>query len=239
MKVAAAPASQRRILVLRVLWISGFLLAGVLVIVVANVVAGFVQLVTDIRVPIVLDVAREGNLPTWYSSVLILLAAVLSALTAKAEKAAGGPHLAHWWGLALVMTWISIDEMLTLHERYEDLIPSWMTQPFGQWIEVHPWVVVAVPVVALFLVVYLPFLRDLPFRTRTWMIAAGAVYVGGALGGESLHGMINTYHGGGVFTSLAVLFEESMEMIGIVMFIHGLLSHLTGQDGAFSLQLRA
>lgn len=239
MKVAAELSAQRWTFLLRVRRISGFLLVGILLIVVANVVAGFVQLFTGRQVPVMLDVAREANLPTWYTSVLTILAGALTALVGKVEKARGGPHLLHWWGLTLTMTWISIDEMLTFHELGDELVPSWMIEPFGAWIHVHPWVIIGLPLVVLFAIVYLPFLRSVPARTRKWMVAGGAVYVTGALGGESLHGMINTYHGGGVLTSLVVLFEESIEMVGIVMFIHGLLSHLTGRNGTFSLHLHA
>jgi hypothetical protein len=239
MKVATALRPQRRTVVLKVRWISGFLLAGVALVVVANVVGGFVQLLTGRQVPVMVDVAREGNLPTWYSSVLIILAAALTALVGKVEKAAGGPHIVHWWGLALVMAWISIDEMLRLHERIEHLIPSWMTDPFGEWIHVHPWVLFGLLFVVLFAIAYLPFLRDLPARTRRWIVGAGLVYVLGAVGGESLHGIINTYYGGGVLTSLANLLEETLEMVGIVIFIHGLLSHLTSEDSGFALRFEA
>ncbi|HET9582246.1 MAG TPA: hypothetical protein VFP76_05480 [Gemmatimonadota bacterium] len=238
MKIDADYPRLGRTLALRVRKITCLLLVGVLLIVVANVVAGLVQMVTGQPVPNIVDVAREVNLPTWYSSILLILAAALAALAGKSEKMVGGPHILHWWGLALVMALISIDEMLTFHEWGDELVPGWMTRPFGEWIQVHPWVLLGLPLVALFVILYLPFVSDLPARTRRWIVAGGAVYVAGALGGESLHGVINTYHGGGVFTSLAVLLEETLEMVGIVVFIHGLLTHLTGRDAAFSLELR-
>jgi len=239
MKVATALRPQRRTVVLKVRWISGFLLAGVALVVVANVVGGFVQLLTGRQVPVMVDVAREGNLPTWYNSVLLLLAGALVALVGMVEKAARGPHLLHWWGLALAMTLFSIDEMLTFHELGDELVPDWMTNPLGAWIHVHPWVLFGLLFVVLFAITYLPFLRDLPARTRRWIVGAGLVYVLGAVGGESLHGIINTYYGGGVLTSLANLLEETLEMVGIVIFIHGLLSHLTSEDSGFALRFEA
>lgn len=238
MKIAAEAPRLGRTLALRIGKITGLLLAGVLLIVVANVAAGFVQLVTGVQVPVMVDVAREGNLPTWYSSILLILAAVLTAVVARFETEVGGAHILHWWGLGLAMAWISMDEVSGLHEWIDAFVPGWMTAPFGDWIHIHPWVLIGLPLVVLFAIIYLPFLRGLPARTRRWVFTAGVLYVAGALGGESLHGVINTYHGGGVFTSLAVLLEEGLEMVGIVVYIHGLLIHLIGWDAGFSLELR-
>ncbi len=213
------------------------LLLGVALLVLANVLAGFVQFFTGRQVPALIDVAKEQNIPTWYNSMLLAFAGVLSAIVAKVETDAGGARLAHWWVLALMITYVSIDELAVIHERVEQFIPPSLTEPFGEWILVHPWVIVGLPLVVFLAIAYLPFLRDLPSPTRRWFVLAGVVYAGGALGGESLHGVINTYVGGGVGTSLAILLEEGLEMVGVVIFIHGLLSHLVGRDGVFAVEV--
>lgn len=213
------------------------LTAGILAIVVANVAAGLYQLVTKEQVPVLIDVAKESSIPTWYSSVLLALAGFLAALAGWAEKARGRGLVRYWQGLAMAMFYVSMDEVAQIHERIEDVMPAWLTDPFGEWITVHPWVVVGLPVALLFGVLYIPFLRALPARTRRWFLVAGMVFVAGALGGESLHGVVYVHVGGGVFTSLAILMEESLEMAGVVIFIYGLLDHLHRIEPGFAVDL--
>lgn len=71
------------------------------------------------------------------------------------------------------------------------------------------------------LAVLLVHLVDLPARTPWLFFVAGAIYVGGALGMELVEGM--TFHAGfrRVRRQRVMLnsIEESMEMIGVVIFI--------------------
>ncbi|MGH7549283.1 MAG: hypothetical protein ACREMD_13985 [Gemmatimonadota bacterium] len=202
------------------------LVIGILALAAANVLAGFYQVFTGADVPTLIDVSEECNIPTWYNSALLALAGGLAALVGRADRGREGARPKYWWGMALAMFLVSMDEVAAVHERIDALVPPRLVEPFGEWITVHPWVIFGLPAVLLLGALYVPFLRALPDRTRRFFLLAAAAYVGGAIGAESLHGAINVYYGGGVFTSLAILLEESLEMTGVVIFIYGLLDHL-------------
>ena len=78
--------------------------------VIALLVAG--HLVTDLKV---FDLLEESNLPTWFSQAQFLLAAGACAAAALQDPRARTA----WFLLAAVMTFFSLDEVATIHERLE------------------------------------------------------------------------------------------------------------------------
>src|SRR5919202_4963279 len=65
---------------------------------------------------------REENVPSWFSSALLLSAAALLALVALDARARRDRWGRHWGGLALVYTLLSLDETAEIHER----VGSWL-----------------------------------------------------------------------------------------------------------------
>src|SRR6185503_2968640 len=63
------------------------------------------------------ELDNENNIPTWYSSLLLLLSSVLLAVTARAQPAAW-PETRYWWGLSLIFLLLSVDEAASLHEKF-------------------------------------------------------------------------------------------------------------------------
>jgi hypothetical protein len=88
---------------------------------------------------------------------------------------------------------------------------------------------------------YARFLLHLPPRTRTLFLVAGGLYVGGALGMEMVAGVLAGIPGWGTEGNLryAVPVEELCEMLGVVMFIHVLLSYLGRRMGEVRLGITA
>lgn len=85
---------------------------------------------------------------------------------------------------------------------------------------------------------YLRFLEDLPTGTRRAFILAGGIYVTGALLMEMPLGWWTTAHGSSNMGYALIDFvEESMEMIGVNLFILALVSHLGGGSGRLVLRL--
>ena len=68
-----------------------------------------------------LDLLRENNLATWWSSMVLLLIAILCAVAWRADprpREDGGPVLPlAWLFLAGVFALLSLDEVGSLHER--------------------------------------------------------------------------------------------------------------------------
>src|SRR3970040_3063736 len=63
-----------------------------------------------------LSLSYEGNLPTWYASSLLLACAILLGLIAR-DLPARAPGRLHWWALAILFGYLSLDENAELHEQ--------------------------------------------------------------------------------------------------------------------------
>ena len=172
------------------------------------------------------DLEKEANFTTWFSSTLLLAAAFLLARIGAAERQAGRRFWMHWIVLALVFVGLSIDETAMLHESLTR--PVRAVVPAGG-VLTYAWVVVALPVVVVFGLGYLRFLVALPWATRIGVIAAASLFVGGALGLEMVEGVIaETLGEDGLAMTLARAVEEVMEMTGMIIFIWTLHGFLLG-----------
>lgn len=166
----------------------------------------------------------EQNLPTWYSSSLLLLCAVQLALAALVATKQRTPFRMHWWSLSLIFFYISLDEAATIHEGLSRLFDFGGVLYFG-------WVVPAAIAVLALGLIYLPFLKHLDSSTRWNFVRAGCFYVGGALGVELLLGYWTDMHGTkNLGYGLIDLLEESMEILGVSLFFVALLEFLAAES---------
>ncbi|WP_238178428.1 hypothetical protein [Calothrix sp. 336/3] len=71
------------------------------------------------------------------------------------------------------------------------------------------------------------FIINLPRKTRSNFLVAGLIYLSGAIGCELIGGYILDSRMRGIFYLIIITLEESLEMLGIAVFIYGLLSHIS------------
>ncbi len=210
------------------------LLAGALALIAANVVLGLAQLATGDRpggeLARAVDVGTERNLPTVYGTMLLLVASLLLARVAArrlcapvgADAASDGARDARYWvALAIGFAFLAVDETVMLHAR---LLPPLIGDPQLGGAFRHAWVIPALALLVPAALAFRPFLRRLPVTTRAAFVLAGLVYVGGAIGGEMAGGLARELAGRGILSSSAVLAEEGLELLGVALFIHALLS---------------
>lgn len=165
------------------------------------------------------SLSYEQNIPTWYSSSLLLACAALLALIAAGARKAGSGYTRHWWVLALGFLYISLDETVSLHEA-----AGWLRLGGVLYFS---WVIPAAAVVAVVGLSYLRFLGHLPRRTRNQFIIAGVVYVTGAVLMELPLGYWTEREGShNLGYGLIDLVEESLEILGMSMFLLSLLEYL-------------
>ncbi len=176
----------------------------------------------------------ENSIPTWYATILLLTASVILALIAHAKWSARAPYRWHWAGLALVFLYLSIDEGAGIHEYMADfLFDAFQTTGYLYF----AWQIVAVPLVVIFGLLYIPFLFALPPFTRYGFIISGAIYTGGALFIEGISANY-LYSQDGVydFTYLSIAtVEETFEMIGAITFIAVLMLYMRQLGARFVL----
>jgi hypothetical protein len=163
----------------------------------------------------------ENNIPAWFSTIsLFLCALILVAIGAVCWKQNGG-HRWYWIGLSVVFLGLSLDEAASIHE--------WLVLPLRRRLDLggyfyYAWVI---PGGLFTLAVGLAFLRfviGLPRVTRTRFFVAGIIYCSGALGMELIGGKYASAHGMRNWTYILIAsLEESLEMLGTILFLQALL----------------
>lgn len=162
-----------------------------------------------------LSLSYEANLPTWFSSSLLLACAVAAGAIAFMRP----PLYRHWRFIALLAGWMSLDEAAELHEHLGGHIDT-------DGILYFDWVIPATVIVTALVIAFLPFIRALHPVTRTRLIIAGAVYVGGGLVMDLPLGSWTEAHGtDGLGYALIDWFGEAMEMVGATLAFSALLAH--------------
>lgn len=176
------------------------------------------------RLVTLFDVSREGNIPTWFSSSLLLICSFLLLAVTLMKRKEGDQFALHWGALAVIFLFLSLDEASSIHE--------WLIRPVRSALGTdgflyYAWVVpYGVALLALALL-YLGFIFALPGRTKLLFLIAGGTYTGGALGMELVGGYIFTRSGGeNMAWAAASTFEELLEMLGASVFIYALLSYM-------------
>lgn len=170
------------------------------------------------------DLNGENNIPSYFSTIILLISAFLLYVIATRKKISQDIYSLHWKVLSAIFFFMSLDEAASIHE----LLISVMGKLFhASGIFYFGWVLVGIPLVIVFTIAYLKFLFHLPMKWRISISISGILYVSGALGMEMVGGSYLSRTGVEDFTySMMVLVEESLENIGIILFISALLGYI-------------
>jgi len=179
------------------------------------------------------DLDQEGNVPTFYASASLLFSGALLGVIACAKKKQQSKDFVYWLFLSMIFVFLSVDESASLHER---LITPVREAFSTTGIFYYAWVIPYGCFVILMIAVYVRFVFSLPKKIRFMFLLSGAIFVAGAIGGEFVGGYWYESHGVDNLTyAVITMFEESLEMIGIVIFIYALLSYLGSELSDVSL----
>lgn len=166
------------------------------------------------------DFNLESNAPTWFSSALLLVAGIVALLVANRSA----KHRWHWAAMGLVALLLSFDESAQVHELVSAMLRSDLSVE-GDF----SWTIVAIvsglPVL-LGAALFYGFIRSIPRETAAGLLAAGAVYVAGVVGVDTVAALAHAQSGGWVLVTALNTVEELLEMLGVIMLIHVLLTHL-------------
>lgn len=163
---------------------------------------------------------KENTVPSWFSSMLLLTVAYHAFLVSQLESVHVRRFRGLWQLFALLFLLLSLDEAAALHERLQSVLEA-HGGSLARSIK-FVWVIPALLVCALLAVAYLRFVVALPARIRWLLVAAGAVYIGGAAGLELVGGAVYTHFGNGIAYLLVSTLEEVMEMSGALLCLHTL-----------------
>lgn len=174
-----------------------------------------------------LNVNDERNLPTFFSSIILLISSILLCFITYSEvqKERNRKYYKFsWFFLAIIFLYLSIDEYAAIHERLTPEMRGLGT--FTSWFY-YAWVIPAMIGVTILGLFFLKFVIYLPYKTRNQFVVSGILYVGGALGMELVSSRYTYYYGKeNLNYSLLTTIEETMEMFGIAYFIYALLCYI-------------
>jgi hypothetical protein len=168
----------------------------------------------------------EQNIPTFFSTYLLLFAALLLAVISVLERNRKASDVLYWAILSFGFLFMALDEQFAFHERL-----IWPVQKmFGgghYGIFNVAWVIPGIALVSVLGLFFLRFWWRLPVKTRLTFFIAAIFYLGGCVGFEIIGGHYEALHGQRnlTYVMLATI-EESLEMAGAIIFIWGLLKYI-------------
>ena len=172
----------------------------------------------------------ENNIPTFVAFVLLICCGLVSAWSSALE-AARPRHRRAWAFIALIFLLLAADEALSFHEQ----LGTFLYARFSQLdLPMYAWVAPYGIVVVLLGIFLLRWFLELERGVQLSLFAAGAVFLGGAIGLE----LVASAH----YESLPVereayrtltgdllsTVEEACEFAGASWFLHTLLKRLGG-----------
>ncbi len=163
---------------------------------------------------------REFNVASWYSSGALLLGSLLAGVIAAAGGQNGIRGYRHFAALSILFLLMSLEETVGLHERLIRPL-SVALRPTGYLR--FGWMIVGIPIVLVVGMAFVPLLLSLPRRIAFLFVAAGALFVSGAIGMEMVGGAVYDLDGWASPRYQAIIhFEELMEMVGVIVSIYAL-----------------
>jgi hypothetical protein len=172
------------------------------------------------------NVDAEHNIPTHFSMLLLLFAALLLAIITVLNRQRNMPHVSKWAILACGFLFMSFDEAATVHESLVAPIRPLLGDDGELGFFYWSWVIPGIVLVLLLGVFFRRFLLDLPYKVRLRFLIAAVIYIGGAIGFELIGGRYIELHGDqNLMVSMIATIEESLEMAGLIYFIWALLQY--------------
>jgi hypothetical protein len=171
----------------------------------------------------------EQNIPTFFSSCLLLFAAVLLLIITVLERKILSPHIVYWKTLSLGFLLMATDESVSLHEKLIILMVPIRNLLGNENLGIiyFSWIIPAIPIIVVLMLLLWKFLFQLPGKTRRTFLMAGIIYLSGCVGFEIIGMYYIDLYGSQDFKYCAIsTIEESLEMTGIIVLISGLLTYI-------------
>lgn len=179
------------------------------------------------------DVFEEGNLPTWWSTGLLVMTALAHCVVAVLARIRRAPSAWAWFVSAALLGALSLDDHTMLHERLDRVGQQLVTFDGFPFYWLIPGVI-AGALVATALLLLAARLRG----SARWCIVLGcAVLLGAAMGGELLQGLLIAVGESGPLYVLTYHAEELGENIGVLLLLAAAARSLTITERAGSYQL--
>ncbi len=167
---------------------------------------------------------KEQTFPTLFSSLLLAANAVLFFCIARFTSRHRGPYRKHWEVLGWLFLWLAVDELIGLHELMSRPLHQMGVNGFFH----NAWLIPGTIILTAIGIAYLRFFFQLPRRTKSKILLAAALMIGGGFGVELFDGYYAFLHGRDNFGyAFFSTIEEVLEMLGGVYLIDALLDYMS------------
>ncbi|MGB3532604.1 MAG: hypothetical protein WBA13_03700 [Microcoleaceae cyanobacterium] len=170
-----------------------------------------------------LSVDQEQSFPALYSSISLFFCSILFLIIAQNKSKTKDKYTVFWKNLFVIFTLLALDELLSFHE--------YLSNPLRKLgfdgIFHYAWVIPGFLIVGIFCIVFYRFFQHLPRYMKRYTLWAMLTFIGGAIFVETVGGYYQYLHGkNSIGYLLIATTEEVMEMIGVIILIHGLLTYI-------------
>ena len=181
------------------------------------------------------DVDQENNIPTFFSTLLAIVASALLLAISLARKQMSRPWRL-WASLSVLFLLVAIDEFIGIHEQ--------LSQPVRELLDAKgllyfAWIIPYAFLVMMLAGIYGRFVFEMPIHIRNGVLLSATVFLAGALGFEMLSGMLFEYSNQTktlLYGALSTI-RESLEIAGMILFIHTLLRYIEDVQKNILIQL--
>jgi len=181
------------------------------------------------------DVNAEANFPTFYSVSMAIAASFLLFVIAYLKSNVRDKYRFHWFALALLLLYISLDDASVIHEKTSKYIKGF--SDLGGWFE-YKWVIVGLAVVLILGISFFRFWLHLDNKSKILFLVSGALFFGGAVGVEMIGG--HWAYSNGTKNFIYVLFttlEQSLQYLGIATLVYTLMFYIRSYFSFFSVDM--
>ena len=161
---------------------------------------------------------EEKTIPAWFSSCILWTSGIGVLVISVLEQ--DKLFKKYWFIIGLSLFYVSLDEMISLHENGSKIVDSFIFRniQLPDFLQ-NAWVIPAMVLVLIFFVYLIPFFANLERQIRLLLYVSASIYLFGAVCCEMFGGyfLVNSME---TFYRFACTLEETLEMIGVVVFFH-------------------
>lgn len=170
------------------------------------------------------DLNEKENMPTLFGGLMLLFSGTLLLIIGCAKRPTKDAYTYHWLLLGVIFLYLAVDESITLHKYMLEILGIVRDQ-LGSLVVLLPLGLLALALGYF----YWRFLLSLPGKTHWGFILAGGLYVGAAFGLQQLDKYYKVAFGQNAGYLALTTLEESLELLGIALFIAALLDYIVGE----------
>jgi len=179
---------------------------------------------------------REYNIPSFFSAILLLISGVLFGIIAIVKSDRNDRFKVYWSLLSFIFLFLAVDESTSIHEMFSDPLRELLDMG---GIFYYAWILIAIPLIILFVVGYWRFFKHLPRETIINIGLAFLIFISGAIVLEMLGGWYENQFGDrDLMYDVIVTIEESLEMTGSILLIRALLTFIAFDISEIKFQIR-